>query len=45
MGFHNNPRFSRHMFVFITFNLDARAVIEGCELAWEYFEGIVLFRF
>lgn len=32
--------FSRHMFVFITFKQDTRAVIEGCELAWEYFEGI-----
>lgn len=32
--------FSRHMFVFITFKLDTRAVIEGCELAWEYFGGI-----
>ena len=32
--------FSRHMSVFITFKLDTRAVIEGCELAWEYFGGI-----
>jgi len=32
--------FSRHMFVYITFKLDTRAVIEGCELAWAYFEGI-----
>jgi len=32
--------FSRLMFVYITFKLDTRAVIEGCELAWEYFEGI-----
>lgn len=28
------------MFVYITFKLNTRAVIEGCELAWEYFEGI-----
>ncbi|MHB8278791.1 MAG: hypothetical protein ACYDIA_14220 [Candidatus Humimicrobiaceae bacterium] len=28
------------MFVYITFKLDTRAVIEGSELAWEYFEGI-----
>lgn len=32
--------FSRLMFVFITFKLNTHAVIEGCELAWEYFEGI-----
>jgi hypothetical protein len=32
--------FSRHMFVYITFKQDSRAVIEGCELAWDYFEGI-----
>lgn len=32
--------FSRLMFVYITFKLDTRAVIDGCELAWEYFEGI-----
>jgi hypothetical protein len=32
--------FSRHMFVFITFKQDSRAVIEGCELAWSYFGGI-----
>jgi hypothetical protein len=32
--------FSRHMFVYITFKLDSRAVIEGCELAWAYFGGI-----
>ncbi len=32
--------FSRHMSVFITFNLDTRAVIEGCEHAWEQFGGI-----
>ena len=32
--------FSRHMFVLITFKQDTRAVIQGCELAWEYFEGI-----
>jgi hypothetical protein len=31
--------FSRHMFVFITFKQDTRAVIEGCELAWSYFGG------
>jgi hypothetical protein len=28
------------MSVFITFNLDTRAVIEGCEHAWEQFGGI-----
>ena len=28
------------MFVFITFKLDTRAVIEGLECAWEYFDGI-----
>ena len=32
--------YSRLMFVYITFKLDTRAVIEGCELAWAYFEGI-----
>lgn len=32
--------FSRLMFVYITFKLNTHAVIEGCELAWEYFEGI-----
>ena len=32
--------FSRHMFVYITFKQDTHAVIEGCELAWEYFEGV-----
>ncbi len=32
--------YSRHMFVFITFKQDTHAVIEGCELAWEYFGGI-----
>jgi hypothetical protein len=32
--------FSRLMFVFITFKLKTHTVIEGCELAWEYFEGI-----
>ena len=32
--------YSRHMFVFITFKQDSRAVIEGCELAWDYFGGI-----
>ncbi|MCE5330024.1 DDE-type integrase/transposase/recombinase, partial [bacterium] len=32
--------FSRHMFVFITFKQDTRAVIEGCELAWQYFGAI-----
>lgn len=32
--------YSRHMFVFITFKQDTRAVIQGCELAWEYFGGI-----
>ena len=28
------------MFVFITFKQDTRAVIEGCELAWQYFGAI-----
>lgn len=32
--------YSRHMFVFITFKQDTRAVIEGCELAWDYFGTI-----
>ena len=32
--------FSRHMFVFVTFKQDTHAVIQGCELAWEYFGGI-----
>jgi len=32
--------YSRLMFVYITFKLDTRAVIEGLEAAWEYFEGI-----
>jgi hypothetical protein len=32
--------FSRLMFVYITFKQDTHAVIQGCELAWEYFEGI-----
>ena len=32
--------FSRHMFVYITFKLDTHSVIEGLELAWEYFGGI-----
>jgi len=32
--------FSRLMFVYITFKLDTRSVIEGCELAWAYFGGI-----
>jgi hypothetical protein len=32
--------FSRHMFVFITFKQDTCAVIQGCELAWDYFGGI-----
>ena len=31
--------FSRLMFVYITFKLDTRAVIEGLEAAWEYFGG------
>lgn len=32
--------FSRLMFVYITFKQDTHAVIQGLELAWDYFEGI-----
>ena len=32
--------YSRLMFVYITFKLDTRAVIEGLEAAWDYFGGI-----
>jgi hypothetical protein len=32
--------FSRHMFVYVTFKLDSRAVIEGLEAAWAYFGGM-----
>jgi len=32
--------YSRLMFVYITFKLDTRAVIEGLEAAWGYFDGI-----
>ena len=31
---------SRHMYVYLTFSQDIRAVIEGFEAAWGYFEGI-----
>ncbi|MCJ7471264.1 MAG: IS21 family transposase [Actinobacteria bacterium] len=31
---------SRHMYVYLTFAQDIRAVIEGFEAAWGYFEGI-----
>lgn len=32
--------YSRLMFVYLTFNQDFRAVIEGCEQFWKYFGGI-----
>jgi len=32
--------YSRRMFVYLTFKQDFRAVIEGCEQSWKYFEGI-----
>ncbi len=31
---------SRHMYVYLTFAQDIRAVIEGFEATWDYFEGI-----
>lgn len=33
---------SRHMYVYLTFKQDIRAVIEGFEAAWGYFEGITI---
>jgi len=33
---------SRHMYVYLTFSQDIRAVIEGFEAAWGYFEGITI---
>ena len=33
---------SRHMYVYLTFAQDIRAVIEGFEAAWGYFEGITI---
>jgi hypothetical protein len=33
---------SRHMYVYLTFKQDIRAVIEGFEAAWSYFEGITI---
>ena len=32
--------YSRHMFVWVTFNQTLTAVIEGCEAAWAYFGGV-----
>ncbi len=31
---------SRHMYVYLTFKQDIRAVIEGFEAAWDFFGGI-----
>jgi len=31
---------SRHMYVYLAFSQDIRALIEGFEAAWEYFGGI-----
>ena len=33
---------SRHMYVYLTFKQDIRAVIEGFEAAWDYFGGITI---
>jgi hypothetical protein len=32
--------YSRHMFVWLTFNQTLEAIIAGCEAAWRFFEGV-----